>query len=221
MRRVVRRMLSGHAVLGAAALGLLAGCSAGASSGAAAGPSDASIPSTGMAAGEAAAGPATERLIAAAALAPCPRAAASPANPAAGSRLPALTLACLGTGSPVQLAGLRGPAVVNLWASWCKPCQLEMPQLQALHVRAGSRLLVLGVVTDDNRRNALSAAAGLGVHYPSVLDSTGALRRSFGYPGPPITLLVDRSGNVVHRILGPLPAAEFPATVSRYLGVPV
>lgn len=167
------------------------------------------------------AGPPTQRLVAAAALAPCP---ASPTGPgtvrseAAG--LPALTLTCLGAGPTVQLAGLRGPALVNLWASWCRPCRAEMPQLQALHVRAGGRLLVLGVVTDDSRRNALSAAAGLGVGYASVLDTGGALRRSYGYPGPPVTLLVDRGGAVVHRIIGPLPApAELDGVLAGHLQV--
>lgn len=131
-----------------------------------------------------------------------------------------MTLGCLGGGPPVVLSGLRGPAVVNLWASWCQPCRQEMPRLQALHALAGERLLVLGVATDDDRRDALSAAAALGVHYASLIDAEGSLRRSFGYPGPPITLLIGRDGAVVQRIVGPVPPlAELRRTVSSRLGV--
>ena len=199
-----------------AAAALLAGCSANAT------PAG-SAASAGTAATEAPAAPSTQRLVAAAALTPCPQVpTGSGAAATAGPRLPKLTLDCLGVGPPVPLAGLRGPALVNMWASWCKPCRQEMPRLQALAARAGNRLLVLGVVTDDDRRNALSAAAGLGVHYPSVLDSSGAVRRSYGYPGPPITLLIDRNGAVVHRILGAVPALpDLLQTVSRQLGVRV
>lgn len=204
-------------------VGLLAGCSASAgSAGEATRAGWSGTPRT-SAADPMPTAPTTDRLIAAAKLAQCPRvgtAVQGTPGPAAG--LPRLVLGCLGAGPAVAVSALRGPAVVNLWASWCPPCRAEMPQLQSLHARAGTRLLVLGVVTDDSRRSALSAAAALGVHYPSVLDTKGALRRAYGYPGPPVTLFLDASGAVVSRIIGPLPPlAELLTMVSRRLGVSV
>ena len=73
---------------------------------------------------------------------------------------------------------------------------------------------------DDDRRDALSAARALGVHYPSVLDSRGTLRRSLGFTGPPITLVVDREGRIAARIVGPVPALPaLAAVIRREVGV--
>lgn len=173
--------------------------------------------SAAAAAADAGTASSTDQLVTNARLVPCP-----PVSPAARPRtgLPSVSLPCLGVGPRVTLAGVRGPAVVNLWASWCRPCRVEMPRLQALQARAGSRLLVLGVASDDERRNALSAAAAIGVRYASVLDTKGSVRRSYGYPALPITLFLDRSGAVAHRIIGPVPPLpELVATVSSKLGV--
>lgn len=168
--------------------------------------------------------PAMTRLVAAAALAPCPPVSATPtADGATASQsvtLPSVTLRCLGSGPSVRLAGVRGPALVNLWAAWCLPCQAEMPTLQALHAKAGRRLLVLGVVTDDTAGNALGQAARAGVHYSSVLDTGGAVRRRLGYPGPPVTLFIDRNGRIVHRIVGAAPALTgLESLLAQHLGV--
>ena|SRR5664279_1466789 len=163
----------------------------------------------------------TAGLVAAAALAPCPPGGPT-GSPSRSARdgLPSLTLSCLGAGPPVALPRLAGPALVNLWAAWCAPCRREMPVLQTLHALARGRLQVLGVVTDDDRRDALSAARALGVHYPSVLDSRGTLRRSLGFTGPPITLVVDREGRIAARIVGPVPALPaLAAVIRREVGV--
>lgn len=159
--------------------------------------------------------PDTARLVAAAALAPCPAATAAPT-----AALPDVTLACLGAGPPLRPARVRRPALLNLWASWCQPCQREAPALQAVHERAGSRLLVLGVLSDDTRRDGLAAARGFGIRYPSVVDEDGLVRRRFGMVGLPGTLFVDEQGRVVDVVRGELPAlAALVARINAHLGV--
>ncbi len=163
--------------------------------------------------------PSRARLLAAAALRPCPPTAPLPAVPGG---LPGVTLRCLGAGPAVHLAGLRGqPTVVNVWAGWCEPCQREAPYLRSLDRRAGARLRVLGVVFEDTERDALDAGRGLGLRYPSVLDADGgAIRGRLGAPMPPLTLLLRPDGTVAYRIIGPIRSQQqIDGLVARYLGV--
>ena len=77
-------------------------------------------------------------------------------------RLPDLRLPCFTGGEPVGLDAVRGPAVINLWASWCGPCRKELPAFQRLAGRTGGQLHVVGVDTRDDREAAQSLAADLG-----------------------------------------------------------
>jgi cytochrome c biogenesis protein CcmG, thiol:disulfide interchange protein DsbE len=162
------------------------------------------------------ANPSTADLIARAHLPVCP--ATSAAGQPGG--LPDLTLDCLGAGPAVTLSALRGPALVNGWASWCGPCQKEVPVLSRIAALARGRLQVLGVASDDTRRDALDAAPVLGVHYPSLIDPSGHLRAAYGLSGLPFTLFVDASGKVVHVQPGILSStAATAALIKQYLGL--
>lgn len=175
----------------------------------------------------AATGPAGEptkdaALVAAAALPPCPTSATASS---AGGGLPALTLPCLGDGPSVRLSGLRGmPTVVNIWAGPCPPCKREAPLLQRFFVEGAGRVRVLGVVDGaypDTFNDALDAARGLGIHYPSVFDAHGRLPAALRVRGIPVTLLIDASGRVKHMKIGELRQGELQLLAATYLGVAV
>ena len=122
---------------------------------------------------------------------------ASTASPATHG-LPDLTLACLGGGPGVRLSGLRGPAVVNLFAQWCGPCRSEMPYYQQLHEKAGDKVRVLGVDYLDTQPGlALELAQQTGVTYPLLADPSGALRAPLHVPGLPGMVFVDAQGQLV------------------------
>ena len=157
-----------------------------------------------------------DRLRKAAALDRCP------ATQATGSaRLPNLVLNCLGDGPRVHLAGLSGiPTLVNVWGSWCVPCQREVPALESAYDAAKGRLHVLGVDTEDDHASALDFAAHVGMKYPSVVDDNGAFLRGLGHNATPMTLFVDATGAVVHTKLGPFKnLADIKSQVQQYLGV--
>jgi cytochrome c biogenesis protein CcmG/thiol:disulfide interchange protein DsbE len=136
------------------------------------------------------------------------------------AKLPHVVLSCLGNGPRVNFAGLLGtPTLINVWGSWCLPCQEEVPALQALHVAAADKLRVLGVDTEDEHGSALDFAAHIGMKYPSVVDDNGTFLRSFGKSATPMTLFVDAAGVVVHTKLGPFKDTELTQDVQRYLGV--
>jgi thiol-disulfide isomerase/thioredoxin len=115
--------------------------------------------------------------------------------------LPDVTLPCLGGGPGVNLSTLRGPLVVNLWASFCGPCRTELPIYQRFSQKYAGRVDVLGIDYNDTQaEQALSLIKDSGVTYPLLADPAtdmvgkGAFQRILGLP---VLALVDEQGNVV------------------------
>ncbi|GAB3967543.1 TlpA disulfide reductase family protein [Plantactinospora veratri] len=154
---------------------------------------------------------------------PAGTAGASGATPAAGRSLPALDLPCFVGGGEVAVGELRGPAVLNLWASWCAPCRKELPAFQRLAERAGDRLRVVGVNSGDSRPAAQSIGEDFGLEFPNLYDRDKKLLTGLGGRAVlPVTLLVDADGRIRHRDeTGALDDAELATLVRRHLGVAV
>jgi thiol-disulfide isomerase/thioredoxin len=113
------------------------------------------------------------------------------------SRLPRTTLPCLGGGKSVDLHGLKGPLVINLFAQWCGPCRSELPYYQQLHRKAKGTLRVLGVdYLDTQPRAALELVEQTGVTYPLLADPAGDLRVPFRVRFLPGIVFVDADGHV-------------------------
>jgi thiol-disulfide isomerase/thioredoxin len=112
--------------------------------------------------------------------------------------MPALDLPCFADESTVHTGAIRGPAVVNLWASWCAPCRDELPTLQRYAARAADQLAVVGVVTEDDRSRAAALAVDLGVDFPTLYDAGGELRRAVRRSALPVTLFVDGAGQILY-----------------------
>jgi thiol-disulfide isomerase/thioredoxin len=147
---------------------------------------------------------------------------AGPAPAGSGQALPDLRLPCFTGGAEVSLGTLRGPAVVNLWASWCQPCRQELPAFQRLAQRAGGRVHVVGVDTADRRDAAQSLAADLGLTFPALLDPDAKLRLALQRNALPLTLFVDGHGRVRYvDASGALDDTTLAGLVKRHLGVAV
>lgn len=146
-------------------------------------------------------------------LAPCPE--------GLGPELPDLVLPCLGGGPDVDLTSAPPgrPTLVNVWATWCPPCVEEVPDLADFAERAGDRVGLVGVLTQDPAVNGLEFARQFDMGWPSVVDDDGQVLRAFR-PGPPVTLFLDAQGRVVHRKSGKFAdVAELEALVAEHLGV--
>jgi thiol-disulfide isomerase/thioredoxin len=162
-----------------------------------------------------------ERLVKAAHLDPCP---ASSATPVSGG-LPDVTLACLAPGRSVHMAGLAGePTVVNVWGSWCEPCQKEERYLSSAYDQLKGKVQFLGVDTEDDADSALDFDAHVSppVHFPSVVDDDKAILLGLhpAVAGPPVTVFLDSSGHVVGTHPGPFTSTtELTDAIARYLHV--
>jgi thiol-disulfide isomerase/thioredoxin len=112
-----------------------------------------------------------------------------------------------GQGEAMSLADFRGGVVLlNIWATWCAPCRREMPTLDRLQATLGGPDFQVVALSLD--RKGLSAVqefyAELGLEtLPIYIDETGAAQRALSVLGLPTTLLLDREGNEIGRLLGP------------------
>jgi len=129
------------------------------------------------------------------------RAVGSVALPASPTALPLF--------SPAQfkqlLESLKGkPVVVNIWASWCGPCNAEAPGLAREARRFQGKVQFIGVDIIDHAPPARAFIRKYGWPYPSVFDPNGAIRDDLGFVGQPITIVYDASGNAT-TWSGPIP----------------
>lgn len=104
------------------------------------------------------------------------------------------------------VADFKGQAlVVNLWATWCAPCVTEMPALDRLSEKvAGDGIAVLPLSADREGApviEAFFAANGIR-HLPVIADRMGRVARALGVSGLPTTVLYDRHGRELGRVVG-------------------
>lgn len=151
-------------------------------------------------------GPAEERAAAArpapdlgvarnlAALRPCPRGGPEGPQPLRG-----LTATCLGDGASIDVAATvaGGPALINFWATWCRPCQEELKVLDSYAQQPGA-VPVIAVQVQSGEADGLELLAKLGVHLPSLLDEPDALRKALKAPPTlPASFVVQAEGSVI------------------------
>lgn len=109
------------------------------------------------------------------------------------------TLPALGGGGRASLASFRGKIVVlNFWASWCEPCQVEAPLLE----RAQSQLeshngTVLGVTYLDASPDSQAFVRRYHLTYPNLRDDNGVFAHSYGTDQLPESFIVDRRGQIL------------------------
>jgi len=120
-----------------------------------------------------------------------------------GRPLPTLMLPTLVGGEAAPLrAAVEGPTLVNVFASWCTPCEVEHPELMRLS-RSGVR--VVGVAWKDDPTKSEAFLRRLGNPFATVLvDREGRAGIELGITGAPETYLVDSAGVVRAKHTGPL-----------------
>ena len=122
-----------------------------------------------------------------------------------GAEAPDFELPRLIEGPPVSISALRGQVVLlNFWATWCKPCEEEMPAMERLYRELGPRGFELVAISVDEEPGPVKAfRERLDITFPIALDPDQKSARLYQTMGFPESVLVDREGNIVERYVGP------------------
>ena len=117
-----------------------------------------------------------------------------------------------GGGQKVRLRDLRGkPVVLNFWATWCGPCNAEMPLLVEMEKQYGSRVAFIGASLDDSKTKAKIPAfvaehkVVFPIWYGATADDLDKLKLGNAAPA---TAFLDAEGRIVARILGQVRSEE-------------
>lgn len=134
-----------------------------------------------------------------------------------GSSAPDFPAVDLASGEPMTFARYRGQVVLlNVWATWCLPCRVEMPSMQRLHEQfANTDFRVVAVSVDREGPEVVQRFVDeLGLTFDVLHDQTTDIQRVFQTTGVPESFVIDRDGVIIKKVIG---AAEWDGPVTETL----
>lgn len=134
-----------------------------------------------------------------------------------GSKAPQFHAIDLRTGRPATIDDYRGKVVLlNIWATWCPPCLVEMPSMQRLHQKlAGTDFQLVAVSVDEADSTVVNKfVRDLGLTFGILHDQPGTIRQIYQTSGVPESFVIDRDGVIVKKVIG---AADWASPVNEAL----
>ena len=131
-----------------------------------------------------------------------------------------IMLDCLDGTDGASINGIKGPAIINVWGSWCGPCKEEMPILRSFYEKAQDNLALIGVdVEEASIEDGRKFVENNGITWPNLYDADGKSRAYFGM-GVPVTWFIAADGSVAYKHIGVIKSEkELISMTSKYLGV--
>ena len=131
-----------------------------------------------------------------------------------------IMLDCLDGTDGASINGIKGPAIINVWGSWCGPCKEEMPLLRSFYEKAQGKLALIGVdVEEASIEDGRKFVENNGITWPNLYDADGKSRAYFGM-GVPVTWFIAADGSVAYKHIGVIKSEkELTSMTSKYLGV--
>ena len=134
-----------------------------------------------------------------------------------------LQMNCLDGSSNINFHSIKGPIIVNVWASWCEGCKEEMPYFIDLYenpVFKSGEIKLLGIDVDEkNADSGPNFIKSYGMSWPHLEEVDGRSKMVFG-PGVPVTYFLDKNGEIIHKHIGVfLSKAQLYEAVEKYFKV--
>ena len=119
-----------------------------------------------------------------------------------------ITPGCLDSSPGVNIAAIKGPAIINVWGSWCDPCKEELPIFTEFYQTMDPSIQLIGVDVEEKRiEDGRMFARTNGISWPNLYDADGSTRPYFGM-GVPVTWFIGEKGEVLYKKIGPLTSIE-------------
>src|SRR5947209_8558651 len=135
-----------------------------------------------------------------------------------GTKAPAFKATDVRSGATRGLADYRGQVVLlNVWATWCEPCKIEMPSMEELYRAYGPKGVHIVAVSIDNpgTEDSIRAyAKGLGLTFDILHDPSHAIENAYQTTGYPESFVIDRSGIIRKKWIS---AADWNSAANRAL----
>jgi cytochrome c biogenesis protein CcmG, thiol:disulfide interchange protein DsbE len=134
-----------------------------------------------------------------------------------GSTAPDFKAVELPSGRPASIETYRGKVVLlNIWATWCPPCKIEMPSMERLHRKlAGTDFQLVAVSVDEQDSTVVNKFVDeMGLTFPILHNQDGSIRQIYQTTGVPESFVIDRDGVIVKKVIG---AADWDAPVNESL----
>ena len=143
----------------------------------------------------------------------------SPAAEPSGDVLPDVEIERFDGAGTISLSDIEGPAVVNLWATWCAPCRREIPDFEAVHQARGDQVRFVGINIGEDVDRAAEFLADVGATYDQFLDAEGYVVTELRTSTMPVTVVLDSDGVITERHLGPLDQDGLNEAIDEALGL--
>jgi thiol-disulfide isomerase/thioredoxin len=126
---------------------------------------------------------------------------------------------CLDGGTGVDVRNIKGPAIINVWGSWCGPCKEEIPYFVEFYETLDPSIQLIGVdVEEASIEDGRAFVIENGITWPNLFDSDSSTDSYFGM-GVPVTWFIGTDGEVLYKKIGVINSADELRELSeKYLG---
>lgn len=127
---------------------------------------------------------------------------------------------CLDGSVGIAVDTIKGPAIINVWGSWCDPCRDEIPYFRDFYAQMDSSIQLIGVdVEEQSLADGQKFVRDYGITWPNLYDRDNSTRAYFGM-GVPVTWFIDSNGKAVFKHIGPIKSvADLKELSNKHLGV--